>query len=307
MRCEFRDLARHAITEAHADAEQQVTLLDGHVGPIRAMHARKAKEALLVGRDGAESEQGRRARCAEAAHDVLEHICLLREDDAAARKDQRLLGRADGLNHRVNLPLIADVLAAVAAQMHRLWICIVKLRIEDILGHIDDDRPRAARARDVERLFEHARQVLYLLDEVIVLRDWRRDTTNIRLLEGILADVGVSHLSRDADERHRIRIGRRDTRDEIRRTRAGGREDDADLARRARIAVCRMDSSLLMARQDVRKLHFIDSIVEREHRAAGISEYDVHAFILQAREHSLCTIHQQVKAPLYLEFNKKTN
>ena len=188
--------------------------------------------------------------------------------------------------------------------MHRLRIRVVEFRVKDILGHVDDDRARTARAGDVERLLEHARQVLDLLDEIIVLRDRRRDAADIGLLERVLADIGIRHLSRDADERHRIRVGRRDARDEVCRTRAGRRKDDADLARRARIAVCRMDSALLMARQDVREFHFIDSIVEREHRAAGVTEYDVHAFILQAREHSLCTIHQQVKAPLYLEFNK---
>ena len=49
----------------------------------------------------------------------------------------------------------------------------------------------------------------------------------------------------------------------------------------AYIAVCRMDSALLMARQDVREFHFIDSIVEREHRAAGVTEYGIYPLLLQ--------------------------
>ena len=35
-------LAGHPVAEAHADTEQQITLLDGHIGRIRTMHARKA-------------------------------------------------------------------------------------------------------------------------------------------------------------------------------------------------------------------------------------------------------------------------
>ena len=74
MRRELIDLARHTVAEAHADAEQKVALLDGHVGTVRAVHARKAQIALLVSRDGPKAQQRCRARHAEAAHDVAHGI-----------------------------------------------------------------------------------------------------------------------------------------------------------------------------------------------------------------------------------------
>ena len=42
VRRELIDLARHTVAEAHADAEQKVAFLNGHVGTVRAVHARKA-------------------------------------------------------------------------------------------------------------------------------------------------------------------------------------------------------------------------------------------------------------------------
>ena len=74
MRRKLRYFARHTVTEAHADAEQKVALLDGHVGTVRAVHARKAQIPLLVSRDGPKAQQRCRARHAEAAHDVAHGI-----------------------------------------------------------------------------------------------------------------------------------------------------------------------------------------------------------------------------------------
>ena len=126
-----------------------------------------------------------------------------------------------------------------------------------------------------------------------MLCDWRRDADDVRFLERVLSNIRVRDLSRDADERHGIDVRRRDARDEVPRARARRRKDDADLARRAGIAVGRMDRALLVPRQHMRKFHLVDCIIQRQHRAARIAEHDIDALFFQALEDCLRAIHQQ--------------
>ena len=48
-----------------------------------------------------------------------------------------------------------------------------------------------------------------------------------------------------------------------------------------------MYGALLMARQNVRKLHLINGIVKRQHCAARITEHDVNTLFFQAFENCL--------------------
>ena len=191
--------------------------------------------------------------------------------------------------------------------MHLLGIDIINLLRKDILGDVDRDRPRTPRARDEKGLLQDLRQIFRRLHEVVVLRDRRRDAADVRLLEGILADVGIADLPRNADERDRIHVCRRDARHEVRAAGAGRRQTHADLARRTRVAVCRMSRSLLVTHEDMGKLLRVNRIVEVEHSAARIAENNAHALLAQTFQNRLRPIHLQSKHLTNLYFSCAEN
>ena len=70
--------------------------------------------------------------------------------------------------------------------------------------------------------------------------------------------------------------------DGVGRAGAGGDEQNADLAGRARIAFRRVGRALLVAHEDVAKLVLMeDGVVDRQHRAARIAEDHLDALVLQ--------------------------
>ena len=121
-----------------------------------------------------------------------------------------------------------------------------------------------------------------ILHQIIVLGAVPRDADRIGLLERVGADQGGRHLPGDDDHRDRIhqRVG--DAGDGVGRARARGDEHDAGLAGRPRIAFRRVGRGLLMADEDVADPLLLEHrVVDRQHRAAGIAEHDLHAEIAQ--------------------------
>ena len=156
----------------------------------------------------------------------------------------------------------------------------------DVLRDVDHDRPRPAARGDVERLVQHARQVLDALHQIVVLGAGPGDADRVALLEGVVADQMRRHLPGDDDDRDRVaeRIGQAG--DGI--GGAGARRDQhaADLAGRARIAFGGVDRALLVAHQDVLDhLLLEDRVIDRQHRAARIAEDVLHALIGERLDH----------------------
>ena len=140
----------------------------------------------------------------------------------------------------------------------------------------------------MKRLVQHARQVVDVLDQIIVFRARPRDADRVAFLERVVADQMRRHLPGDDDERDGIaqRIGQ--SGDGI--GRAGPRRDQhgADLAGRARIAFGGMHRALFVAHQNV--LHHVllkQRVVDRQHRAAGIAEQVLDALIGKRLDHHL--------------------
>ena len=299
--------ARHAIVKAHADGDEQIALLDRHVRRVCAVHACHAEEVLACGRHAADAHERRHRGNPREIENLAHSLCRIRERHAAAEDEERPLRLGDCRRRRLDLCRLAREVCRIALQVHLLRIGVVQLLREDILGDVDRDRPRTPRARDEKSLFQHLRQILRRLHEVIVLRDRRRDAADVRLLEGILADVGIADLPRNADERDRIHVRRRDARHEVRAAGAGRRQTHADLARRTRVAVRRMSRSLLVAHEDMGKLLRVNRIVEVEHRAARIAENNAHALLAQAFQNRLRPIHLQSKHLTNLYFSCAEN
>lgn len=133
-----------------------------------------------------------------------------------------------------------------------------------------------------------------------MLGNRRGNAKNICLLKRVLSNIGIGNLTGNTYQRDRIGAGRCDSRDEIGCSRSRSRKDHTDLSRSTRITISGMNRPLFMPRENMREFHLINRIIQRKHGTARISKNDVHAFLFQAFQHSLCSIHQQPKAPLVI-------
>ena len=112
------------------------------------------------------------------------------------------------------------------------------------------------------------------------------DADRVAFLKGVGADEMRRHLSGDADERDRIhqRVG--EAGDGVGGAGAGGDEQHADLAGRARIALGGMRRALLVAHENMLHLLLMEEhVIDRKDRAARIAEQNLDALILQGFDH----------------------
>ena len=240
-------VACNAVVKPRAYGDEQVALRHGHVGGVRAVHAYHAQMGVVRIGHGPLAHEGRNDRHLRFLDDVPQGSGHIGEDDAAARQKDgalRLFQRRHGAVDIVSLPRIY---AAVAPQLYRFGIFIVEFGVEYVLGYVDEDRAGPARRGDVKGFPQHAGQVLDVLYQVIVLRNRRRDPRNVGFLEGIAADEGRRDLPADDDERDRVHVGRRNTRDHVAHAGARRGEAYARLARRPGVAVGSVDGALFVA------------------------------------------------------------
>ena len=288
---EVLHVARDAVIEAGAHGDEQVAVRNGHVGRVGAVHAGHAEVQVPRVRHAAFAHEGRDDGNARLFHDVADQGRRSARDDAAAREEEGLLRLAQGLDGRHDIFLAALDVAVIAPQMYCFGVFKFQFAVEDIFGDIDEDRARTARAGDIEGFPDDAGQVFDVLDEVVVLRDGRRDARNVRFLEGVAADQVRGDLAAEHDQGDGIHVGRGDAGDHV--AHAGSRCSEADpgASRGAGVAVGRVHGALLVARQDVGNVRFIQFIVKRQHGSAGVAEDHLHVFPFQALDECLRTDH----------------
>ena len=117
---------------------------------------------------------------------------------------------------------------------------------------------------------------------IVVLGDRQRDAGDVGLLERVGSDERAADLAGDADDRRRVHHRGRDAGHHVRRAGPGGRDGDADLPGRARVAVGHVRRALLVAHEDVADRIVEHRVVRRQDRAARIAEDDVHALAHEA-------------------------
>ena len=107
----------------------------------------------------------------------------------------------------------------------------------------------------MERLVQHARQIADGLNEIVVLGAWARDADRVALLECVVADQVRRHLPGEAHQGGRVheRVG--EPSDGVGGAGAGGHQDAADFAGRARITLGSVHRTLFVPHQDV--LHLL--------------------------------------------------
>ena len=283
-----------AVVEARADADHHIAIMHGVVGLEGAVHAEHAEPLLVGGRIGAEPHEGRGDGVAGQAHDLAQALAGdgPRIDDAAAGIEDRALGRRHKLDGSRDGGLVAFDRRPVALVLGVRQPGIVAFSELNVLRDVDDDGPRPSRARDVERLVHDGRELVHVLDQIIVLRAGPRDADRVAFLERVVADEVSRHLSRDAHDRNGIhqRVGQAG--DGIGRAGTRGHQHHADLAGGAGIAFGRMDGALLMTNQDVLDPVLLKQrIVNRQHGAARIAEDMLDALVGERFEDDLGACH----------------
>jgi hypothetical protein len=134
----------------------------------------------------------------------------------------------------------------------------------------------------MERLVNRLGDVARILDQNGVLDDRHRDAGDVGLLEAVRADELGAHLAGEKDGGHAVhdRVG--DAGHQVGGPGTAGGEGHADLPRGLRIPLGRMSRALLVTALDVANAGVIQSVVGRQVRAAGNSEYVLDALRLEA-------------------------
>ncbi|RPK42869.1 hypothetical protein EES39_20180 [Streptomyces sp. ADI92-24] len=288
VRGEAVQLAGDPVVEPGPQGDEQVGLLQRGDGGDRTVHTGHSHVQRVAVGEGAERHQcggdGRSGQLGQhlefgggpGLHDAAADI-----QHGALGLDDELGGLADLLGVRLgDGPVAGQVLGRRPAEGG--------LRLERVLGDVDQDRSRTAGGGDVEGLGDRVRDVLRLGDQEVVLGDRHRDADDVRFLEGVGADGGGGHLTGDRDDRHRVQVGVGDRRDQVGRAWAARRHADADLAGGLRVAGGRVAGALLVADQ-----HMTDPggvhhrVVRRKNGAAGNAEYRVGPHLLEGADEGL--------------------
>ena len=140
-------------------------------------------------------------------------------DNAAADDGHGFLCPDDLVGRLCRTDQEVSIWLAVMLGLHALRR-VVDVHLEEIARHIDEHRAGAAVARERECLAHRRHELVGLLDLEVVLRDRHRNVEDVRLLERIAPQERCVDLPRDGDDRNGVHEGRREPRDEIRRTRA---------------------------------------------------------------------------------------
>ena len=208
--------ARNPIVEPHPQGDQQVRLLYRQAGVGHAVHAGHPDAQDVVVREAADAQERGDHRYLGLLRQLADLVEGLREDHAVAGQDHRALRPVDQLCGPLDLPPAALQRRPVARQvdLHARVVFVEAVEGKrhlvglDVLGHVDENRPRPARGSDVEHLLDDPRDLLSVQDEVIVLGHRQGDARRVRLLEGVTADGGPHDLAHYGDHGHRVHLRR---------------------------------------------------------------------------------------------------
>ena len=94
---------------------------------------------------------------------------------------------------------------------------ILEFLVLDVLGDVEQNRPRAPAQRDPDCVPHRRRELGHVLHQMIVLRDRQGQPDDVRLLKGVPPNHGARHLSGDGDHRRAVHVRGRKSGHEVRR------------------------------------------------------------------------------------------
>src|SRR5712692_2269133 len=276
---EILDASGDAIIKARANCDEAIRVADRCVSAVRTVHPEHSEAQRIGGGEGAKAHQRLAERNAEPTHQLSQFGRCTRPLHTTTDVEERLFTLLDRLDCALDLAGIALYRWLVAAQIDLVRVLEGMLGLLNVLWDIDEDRPGAAVACDVERFLDYAREVLDVLDEIVVLCARTRDADDVGFLEGVITDHRGRHLSGDDDHRRRVHVGVGNPSDGVRRAGSRRYHHDTGTAADAGVALSHVGRALLMAYQYVFNLWLFEKrIVGRQNGAPWIAEDHVNAF-----------------------------
>ncbi len=205
MRGETRYPARHAVVEPRSHRDDQIGMVDGHVGRVGAMHAHHAQpEFVVTGKSPQPHERGGHGN-AQRMRQSAQTVRRVGHDDAS--QQQGPLRFRQHVHRTAQLVQVGPVGRVVAAHVDVLGPHEFRTRLHNVFGQIDQHGTGASGASQIERLTQSTGQFADVLDQEVVLGAWAGDAHDVYFLKGIVADELGGHLSRDDDHGDGIAIG----------------------------------------------------------------------------------------------------
>ena len=311
---ELIHLAGHAVVEAHPKRQQQIGSgrdLLHRVGralarlefaahrPVRVsgtVHPQPAQRQGVRLRERAAAHDGRRHRDLRGFDKPAQLLARVAGDNAAAHIKHRPLGFLDQPDDFIQLQVAGPLLGVVAPQVDRLGENRLRARLLHVLRQVNEHRPGPAGLRDVKRLFDNARNVVDIGNQIAVLHHRQSHAVDVRLLKRALADHRLRHLAGDGDERDGIHVSIGDTRDQVGRTRTAGGHAHPGPPGHAPVAPRGKRPALLMPRQDrADLLRARQRLVDLHAGAARVRENRVHPFPFEAGHKDFAAGHRGSK------------
>ena len=193
----------HAVRKAGAQCDQHVTICDRPVGGVAAVHSDHADVHRVTVGHNACGHQGIGGGDLRLVDQVTQGLAGSRAPHAAAKIDQRALGRVDDIGGPLDLLFVvgghgADLLRLLGGELADSG--------SDILGDIHQHRALAAALRNAERRTHGVGQLFYLAHREVVLGDGHRNALDIRLLKAVLAQTGGRHIAGKGDHGHGVHV-----------------------------------------------------------------------------------------------------
>ena len=215
-------------------------------------------------------------------------------DDAAARIDARTLGFRDCRTDGFDLLRLRRARNGVCLDCRFRVEDERKFRLLNIFRDINENRPRAAGIREVERIHNRGNDVLGLENEIAVFHNRAGHADDVGLLKGVLADEPGTDLTGDDDHWDGIHIRVGDAGEEVRRSRTAGCHADPGLAADARITVRAECAALLMAGQNHANGGILQSLVKFNCLTARIGKNEIDAEFFQCLDCDLSPLDRGV-------------
>ena len=285
----------HAVIEARPDRDEEIAVIDGVVGERRAVHAQHAHRERVGGVERPDPHERGHDRHVEGGGELGERARGIAVDHAAPGVDQRPARFAEhrkealcrrrierGLRELPHPAPVAEYRQQPLAEENALPVLYV-------LRDVDDHGPGPAGAGDLEGRAYRGLELHRIGNQEDMLGNRAHDRGNRRLLEGIGANRGGGHLTRNHDNRYRISHAIAHGCNSVRRTGPGSHEAQPHPARGPGIARGHEPGPLLVGRDDERNLRTARAgaflvieehrVVGREDRPAAVAEYGCDALV----------------------------
>lgn len=271
------------VIETSTKTDDQIGLLDGHVGVGGTVHTEHVKrlfieliESTETVEGGGDGDRGLLGKGAE------ERRTALGLDNTVAGVDDGLLGDVDELGNTLDrgIKLLAAQLNGSAGGGTRTGgdggvggDGPAKDTSGDILGEIDEDGTRSAASSDLEGLVNAAGKLGDTLHHDVPLGAGSRNTNDVGLLESIAANGGGGDLAGEDNHGSTVGKGIGHGGNDVGGTGTGGDEDDTGLARSTGITLSHVTSTLFVAGEDEIEMgRVVDGIEDGENGTARIAE-----------------------------------